>query len=277
MSFPLANIKTLLLGAAVAGTALIGLYSLSKRNKSNGGCCGCGSSSTSTTPFVRKLYIYEHCPFCIRVRILIGAKHIPVEIKYLFHDDEKGHIDLIGKKMVPILEYEPGKHMGESLDIIKYLDSLPEYGPPSLSPPSDKLKPHSPFPDSLGKLGLIALQNAQFPEFGRQSARDYFLKKKLGMASMTMEQLLAAKPQLIQDLDKHLLLISTLLPSVEQFRAANNYYANGVSFSIDDITLYAPLCYTSMLKGLTVPDNVKLYVDYNAKRWNTPLFYDVAV
>jgi len=232
---------------------------------------------TSTQPFVRKLYIYEHCPFCIRVRILAGAKNIPLEIKYLQHDDEKGHIDLIGKKMVPILEWQAGKYMGESLDIVKYLDSLPEYGPPLLTQPeSDKLKAATPFPDGLYKLGLVAIQNVQFPEFARPSAKAYFIDKKQKQAGMTIEEILANSAKFKADLDKHLQLISSILPSVDQLKASN-YAINGVAFSIDDITLGATLCYTTLFKGLTVPDNIQLYNDQNSKRWNTPVFYNVAL
>jgi glutaredoxin 2 len=32
--------------------------------------------------------------------------------------------------MLPILEYSAGRYMAESMDIVRYLDSQPEYGAP---------------------------------------------------------------------------------------------------------------------------------------------------
>ena len=66
------------------------------------------------------LFVYEHCPYCIKARMIFGIKDLPVTIVFLDNDDEKTPIEMIGQKMVPILEYEPGKFMSESLDIINY-------------------------------------------------------------------------------------------------------------------------------------------------------------
>lgn len=41
-----------------------------------------------------ELYAFDHCPFCVRVRIIIGLKKLPIEIKYLLQDDEETPIRL---------------------------------------------------------------------------------------------------------------------------------------------------------------------------------------
>ena len=69
-----------------------------------------------------KLYHYDHCPFCVRARMIIGLRGLNVEQIPLANDDEATPIGLVGKKMVPILIKEDGTAMGESLDIVRYLD-----------------------------------------------------------------------------------------------------------------------------------------------------------
>ncbi len=48
-----------------------------------------------------KLYIYDHCPFCVKARMIFGLKNIPVELNVLQNDDEATPTRMIGQKMVP--------------------------------------------------------------------------------------------------------------------------------------------------------------------------------
>ncbi|MDK4537350.1 glutaredoxin 2, partial [Kingella kingae] len=68
-----------------------------------------------------KLYVYDHCPYSVRARMAVGLHRLPVEMVYLLNDDEATPISLIGAKQVPILQKDDGSHMGESLDIVHYL------------------------------------------------------------------------------------------------------------------------------------------------------------
>ena len=69
-----------------------------------------------------KLYIYDHCPFCVRARMIFGLRDVAVEEVVLANDDEATPIGMIGSKQVPILQKEGGSFMGESLDIVRYID-----------------------------------------------------------------------------------------------------------------------------------------------------------
>ena len=60
-----------------------------------------------------KLYVYDHCPFCVRARMIFGLKNLPVELVVLANDDEATPIGLVGKKVVPILVKEDGTAMPE--------------------------------------------------------------------------------------------------------------------------------------------------------------------
>lgn len=58
-----------------------------------------------------KLYIYDHCPFCARVAFVARSLGLTVELVSVDYHDAQTLIDLIGKKMVPVLEKDDGSIM----------------------------------------------------------------------------------------------------------------------------------------------------------------------
>ncbi len=82
-----------------------------------------------------KLYIYDHCPFCVRARMAAGLFGADVEEVVLANDDEATPIGMIGAKQVPVLQKEDGSFMGESLDIVCHFDR--ERPSERRSPPRD--------------------------------------------------------------------------------------------------------------------------------------------
>lgn len=70
-----------------------------------------------------KLFVYEHCPYCVKARMIFGLKNLPVEVKALLNDDEKTPTSMVGKKVVPILQKQDGSFMPESMDIVQYIDN----------------------------------------------------------------------------------------------------------------------------------------------------------
>ena len=62
--------------------------------------------------------MYDHCPFCVRVRLALGLKNVKHEVVFRANDDVATPTALLGKKIAPILEMN-GDVMGESLDIIQ--------------------------------------------------------------------------------------------------------------------------------------------------------------
>jgi glutaredoxin 2 len=80
-----------------------------------------------TLPIV---YVYDHCPFCVRVRLALGLKNIKHEVRYLANDDIATPTSLVGKKIAPIFSMAGSiEPMLESLDIIAKIDSDPAFGP----------------------------------------------------------------------------------------------------------------------------------------------------
>lgn len=68
-----------------------------------------------------KLYHYVHCPFCVRIRMVLGFLSYKYESIVLSYDNEETPIQLTGTKMLPIFDFGTNI-INESLDIIKGLD-----------------------------------------------------------------------------------------------------------------------------------------------------------
>ena len=121
-----------------------------------------------------KLYVYDHCPFCVRARMIFGFKKVPVDLVTILNDDVETPTKLIGQKIVPILVKENGEAMPESLDIVRYIDA--HYGEKVLS---EKVRPQ--IEDWLKQVGsyhnhlvLPRFTRLGLPEYATQSAVNYF-------------------------------------------------------------------------------------------------------
>ena len=125
-----------------------------------------------------KLYIYDHCPFCVRARMIFGLRGVEVENIILANDDEDTPIGMIGAKQVPILEKDDGTFMGESLDIVHYIDETAGKGRlktevrPELQAWLDKVGEYN------NRLAQPRLVKIGLPEFATESAIQYFIDKK---------------------------------------------------------------------------------------------------
>jgi hypothetical protein len=49
------------------------------------------------------IYVYDHCPFCVRVRVALGLKNIKHNLHFMANDDVPTPTALVGKKIAPIL------------------------------------------------------------------------------------------------------------------------------------------------------------------------------
>ena len=79
-----------------------------------------------------RLYLFEHCSVCFRVRMTAALKHLHLQETVLLDDDFETMIGLAGKRIVPILVKDDGRPMLESMDMVGHIDNL---GPPVLTGP----------------------------------------------------------------------------------------------------------------------------------------------
>lgn len=74
------------------------------------------STSVDAVPFTKGprivrdeipiLYVYDHCPFCVRVRLAFGIKNVKHNLHFLANDDVPTPTKLVGKKISPIFVSE---------------------------------------------------------------------------------------------------------------------------------------------------------------------------
>lgn len=203
-----------------------------------------------------KLYIYDHCPYCVRARMPFGLKNIPFELVMLSNDDEDTPIRMIGQKMLPILEDAEG-FMGESLDIVRKLDCLS--GPrrfggqpnPAIIAWIEKWNP------IVNGLVIPRTPDPIYPEFHSAAARTYFTRKKEATFG-NFAGLLARTETFKDELAQGFETLEPLLPDPE-------------GASIDDILLFPILRSLTVMPDLAMPASVVAYSERMAERSDVPL------
>ncbi len=203
-----------------------------------------------------KLYVYDHCPFCVRARMPFGLKNIPFELAFLPNDDEETPINMTGKKMLPILEDEEG-FLGESLDIVHKLDALD--GPLLFGgkPSQEILDWLSKWNPVVNALVIPRTPDPVYPEFKSESARTYFTGKK-SITFGDFSGLIARTDEFNTELAQGFAELEPILPDPE-------------GAGIDDILLFPILRSLTVMPELQMPEKVAAYTDRMAERSGVPL------
>ncbi|MFS9380521.1 glutaredoxin 2 [Citrobacter sp. ANG330] len=214
-----------------------------------------------------KLYIYDHCPFCIKARMIFGLKNIPVELNVLANDDDETPTRMIGQKMVPILQKDDSRYLPESMDIVHYVDKLD--GKPLLTG-----KKNPAIDEWLRKVNSYAnhlllprFAKSAFDEFATPSARKYFTEKKEAMIGSFADHL-AHSAGLTKKISDDLRALDKLIVQ-----------PNGVNgeLSEDDIQLFPLLRNLTLVAGITWPTRVADYRDNMAKQTQVNLLSSMAI
>jgi len=205
-----------------------------------------------------KLYIYEHCPFCTRARMIFGLKAMLVDLEVIMEGDAETPLSLIGKKAVPILQREDGTHMGESLDIVRYVDS---FVPSVLTAPRDESLDtwvKQVWASAL-KLFIPRFVNGDFAELATAQAREaYRLREEQAFGDL--QALREATPELLVEVNQRL---QELAPLLDQRTA----------LGINDITLWPVLRSLSITRGLEFPPAVLDYMQRIGARCGVPMLF----
>ncbi|MRS88752.1 glutaredoxin 2 [Enterobacteriaceae bacterium RIT714] len=214
-----------------------------------------------------KLYIYDHCPFCVRSRMIFGLKDIACEIITLPNDDEETPTRLIGKKMLPVLVTESGDAIGESLDIVKYIDET--CGTPVLTV-SDDSAIESWMEEATNLIFPLAIPRwatSDFDEFRQDAARQYFVRKKEAVFG-SFSRLLAETETMVTEINAKLEILDGLL--VRQERVIGHV-------SLTDIRLFPLLRSLSIVKGISWPPRVQEWMEEMAVKSRVNLNDNIAV
>ena len=214
-----------------------------------------------------KLYIYDHCPYCVKARMIFGLHDVPFELITLLNDDAETLTRMIGKKMVPVLQRDDGSYLPESMDIVHETDR--QGGTPLLTgnvnPAISEWLQASR--DYLYLLAMPRWVKMPLEEFATEGAKRFFTEKKEAMIGSFAENL-AQSESLIAQANAHL---KELAPMIRSGDAVNG------TLSEDDIHLFATLRSLSAVRGIIYPDEVEAYRQNMATRSRIPLHDDMTI
>lgn len=216
---------------------------------------------------VMKLYVYDHCPYCARARMVFGLKDLPVELVMIANDDEATPIGLVGKKVVPILVKEDGTAMPESLDIVRYVDT--HYSNPMIT---DNIRPEieqwvSKLSKVYNHLLLPRFVKLDLAEFEKQSAIDYFVKKKT--------ESIGDFAQNLAETDKYIATVQPLIDELSDLIKSEKAL-NG-ELSLEDIIVLPMLRNLTCVKYIKFPAKVLDYINKMAELSKIDLYFAKAI
>lgn len=214
-----------------------------------------------------KLFVYDHCPYCVRARMPFALKDLPLDLVVMLNDDVETPTSMIGKKMVPILELPDGRFMPESMDIVQYLDGLdglPIFGPASER--TDYAEWCSTFRPVISRLTIPRYPQAPLAEFATDGARAYFTEAKTNYLG-DFAALLATTPQLIAEIETGLAALDAILTGP---------YVND-ALSLDDVDLFGKLRGLTLVAGISWPKQARAYIDRFSESTHIPLYDDLAI
>jgi glutaredoxin 2 len=238
------------------------------------------------------LYVYDHCPFCVRVRAAFGLKNIKHNLYFLANDDVKTPTKLVGKKISPIFVWpEANVCMPESMDIVNLVDGDARLGPTGLIKPATGRSDLKAWQESVKDL-LRGLQRPRYvatgllPEFQQLDGRHAFIKNhempgyskdEWKKGQMTMEDKLqvyadfmAKDPAAdIEELNRKLVELDDIIFS--------EYHCSPGGVSLDDIDLFARLRSITIIRDVDWPAKLRSYMNYLSELADIPLYDDMAL
>jgi glutaredoxin 2 len=197
-----------------------------------------------------KLYMFEHCSLCFRVRMIAALKQRHLQEVVVLDDDTDTLVALAGKRVIPILVKDDGRSMVESMDMVGHIEAL---GDPVLTGPertevaawADKIVSKTA-PLTMPRYPLLGL-----PEFATVAALDHYTLRKRKTFGDFVE--LRANTRRY---------ISELMPSLDELdRLIESALAvNGV-LSLDDIRVLPLLRSAAVVQDLRFPPKVRDYFE----------------
>jgi glutaredoxin 2 len=206
-----------------------------------------------------KLYMFEHCSLCFRVRMTAALKGLHLQELPILDDDTETMTKLVGKRVAPILIKDDGEPMLESMDMVKYIEAQ---GEPLLTGPEREEAARwaeaviqRTAPLTMPRYPLLGL-----PEFATVAALSHYqVRKRKVFGDFT--ELLARTRTLISDLMPHLEALDRMIESPSAI--------NG-TLSFDDIRVLPLLRSAAVVKGLQYPSKVRAYFETMMGRIGIP-------
>ena len=215
-----------------------------------------------------KLYVYEYCPFCIKARMIFPLKGLSFDMDVLLDDDIRTPTQLIGRKLLPILEKDDGSRMGESMDIVRYVDALPETPATITGKRRQEIGQWcSSIEHTIYQLSMPRWAEMPVHEFSTPSAKAFYIRGKEAWVG-PFKPLLRQTPERLDDVHRALAQLEPLIAADDA--------VNG-ELSLDDFSVFPLLHQLSVVKGVQYPAKVDAYRHCMAERCNIPLYDEHAI
>ena len=201
------------------------------------------------TRFMR-LYLFEHCSLCFRVRMTAALKHLHLQETVVLDDDTDTMTGLVGKRVIPILIRNDGQPMLESMDMVSYVDSIGERvltgaERSEIVAWADKVI-FKTGPLTMPRYPLLGL-----PEFGTVAALDHYILRKRKRFGDFVE--------LRANTRHH---VKELMPDLDELdRLIESPSAINAKLSLDDVRVLPLLRSAAIVKGLRFPRKVREYFE----------------
>ena len=187
--------------------------------------------------------------------MIAALKGLNLQETVVLDDDSDTMVELVGKRVIPILVKDDGEPMLESMDMVAHIDGFGERiltGPErrEIAVWAENVVAKTA-PLTMPRYPLLNL-----PEFGTVAALDHYLvRKRKGFGDFV--ELRANTRLLLKDLMLDLEELDRLIES----RSA----VNG-ALSLDDIRVLPLLRSAAVVKGLRFPDKVRDYFETMMER-----------
>jgi glutaredoxin 2 len=197
-----------------------------------------------------RLYLFEHCSLCFRVRMTAALKRLHLQETVVLEDDTATMVGLVGRRQVPILVRDDGQPMLESMDMVRYVDSL---GAPVLTGPErDEIAGWAErFADKAAPLTWPRYPLLGLPEFATIAAHDHYVVRKRKAIGDLVELRAATR--------RYLDALAPELDALNEFIARPDA-VNG-ELSLDDVRVLPLLRSAAVVRDLRFPPKVRDYFD----------------
>ncbi len=197
-----------------------------------------------------KLFMFEHCSLCFRVRMVAALKKIDLQESVVLDDDTDTMVDLVGRRQIPILVKDDGEPMLESMDMVKYIDGLGApilLGPqrPQIAQWADRVVSKTA-PLTQSRYQLLGL-----PEFATVAAHDHYVMRKRKLFGDLVE----VRSQTRAGIQALVPMFDELDALIESPQAVNG------ALSMDDIRVLPLLRSAAVVRGLAFPRRVRDYFE----------------
>lgn len=219
-----------------------------------------------------KLHVFDSCPYCVRVKVLIGLKGLDCQINPMvlgqLPESVEGKLE---KFSVPILEESDPENgesiiMTESLDIFRKLDSI---GTPlffSYEPSEKVLDLLANLQQAKAPLSYPRMPLMNLPELSSEEAIKMFRTSREAALGQTLEQA-------IDNTVHYLPAVETLVDELEQILMPKTFLDGDRELNIDDIAVFAELRNLTMVGEFNFSKQMYTYLDVISSRSNVPLYY----